>query len=90
MKEIKNTKELELANRSMKEEWEFYKKSVISKEASEVQIKVMRESFFAGSWVAQTKMIAIAGAIENDEIAETRVAELHEEAVGEIKKGMRV
>ncbi len=52
---------------TFKSEWELYKKMVIPKEASAMQIEIMKEAFYAGAFVAQSMSLIIAGIYESDE-----------------------
>ena len=75
--------------KGMNEEWEYYRQIVIPQNAPPVQLKTMREAFFAGAFVYATKVLQIVDVYDNDELAETRMEQLFKEVQAEVKKGLK-
>lgn len=46
--------------RSLDEEWENYRKAVLPKDVSSIQLKEIKQAFVAGLWVMLMKMEAIS------------------------------
>ncbi len=79
----KKTKRPEL--RSFADEWEIYRTMVIPKEAGEAQVRVMKEAFYAGAYIAQSMSLAIGGLYTSDEIMEQKMAELYNDVRAEVQ-----
>jgi len=79
----KKTKRPEL--RSFADEWEVYRTMVIPKEAGEVQVRVMKEAFYAGAYVAQSMSLVIGERYKYDEYMEQKMAELYNDVRAEVQ-----
>ena len=66
--------------KTIKEEWESFREAVIHKDASETQLRDMKDTFYSGVMVGFNSMITSVEENSSEEIAETKIIALTKEA----------